>query len=284
MLNTLYPPAGVSPPTKFITTAVLEEQRAAFFRYIKGVEKNGPKILENLMKQGARAELEEENGWPIVRETLDRYLRAANGLIEDCTAVIGVDSILQHADADGKKRKGRQVDSGVSWTSSDRPSTASSNRSKSNNKEKALPPSPTLGASTFKSSSALEKLVSGLRRFGTGGGSRKKEDHSDATSTKGETKAEIKGETKGAKRASSDPKEETFMAKSLKKVKSTSALRDRKKSASGSSSGGQIPSFDISDEARRRAISEARQQLLQQRQRSPSSKGGERKKVVSFEA
>ena len=63
MLNTLYPPTTATPPTQ-------------------GVEKNGKDLLRNLEHQNKRPG--DENGWAFLRETLDKYLRTANGVIEEC--------------------------------------------------------------------------------------------------------------------------------------------------------------------------------------------------------
>ncbi|KAL8823991.1 MAG: hypothetical protein Q9191_005388, partial [Dirinaria sp. TL-2023a] len=119
MLNTLYPPATSSPPTRQLTSAILASQRNAFFRYIQAVEKNGKGILKNLEHQGERAG--DSNGWTVVREVVDKYLRTANGIVEECQEITSPQS-LDPASPEYHRAE-RRSDSGISFASADRPST-----------------------------------------------------------------------------------------------------------------------------------------------------------------
>src|SRR5438552_3526178 len=106
MLNTLYPPSHTSQPTPQLTVTILNAQRNGFFRYIQGVEKNGPRILDNLMQQGRRPEKGEEDGWYSVRESVENHLRAANAMIDECSAITGIESLLPVNETEDKRRKG----------------------------------------------------------------------------------------------------------------------------------------------------------------------------------
>lgn len=78
MLNTLFPPVteATVTPTSQLTPQILKSQRDGFFRYISAFETNGRQILDKVITQGAPEG--EANGWPLVREALDKYLRIAN--------------------------------------------------------------------------------------------------------------------------------------------------------------------------------------------------------------
>ncbi|KAI9837844.1 MAG: hypothetical protein M1819_006778 [Sarea resinae] len=243
MLNTLYPPTNTSRPTPQLTPTVLSAQRNGFFRYIQGVERNGPAILENLIQQGRRQC--DENGWAAVRDTVDAYLRTANAVIETCSDVTGVEQFIPESEA--QMRQGRKVDSGVSFATDDRPSTSSSGA----NKDKPLPPSPELPTSG-KGGSTMERIARELRRMRV---RNKPEDIS-------------KKEEK---------KEEKVKAKSLKKTKSATALRELKNknlsaTAVGATNHYQVPAFDIDEMKRQKMIYDAKRDRLEGNQ-----------PVVSFE-
>ncbi|MCJ1307726.1 hypothetical protein MMC25_001374 [Agyrium rufum] len=85
MLNTLYPENVQTLPTQQLTQAILNSQRHAFYRYVKAVENSGKGVLMNLENQSRRPQ--DDNGWPVVREIVDKYLRAANSIIEECYTV-----------------------------------------------------------------------------------------------------------------------------------------------------------------------------------------------------
>ena len=232
MLNTLYPPSVSSQPTMQLTPEVLQGQRNGFWRYIQSVEKNGPRVLENIMAQGRDVQRGDENGWLSVREVLDKYLRAANAVIDECTAVIDLESFTQPMDGDDQRRNGRKVDSGVSFSSDDRPSTSSSS---TRSKDKPLPSPP----SPVKQGSTLEKIARELRKLRD----RNKVEECAGLATHQEKLA--------------GPK-----VKSLKKMRSTGALgnlQDRNKSFVSSADRSKSPAttFDVNEQARKKAIEEA---------------------------
>ncbi|KAL1310883.1 hypothetical protein AAFC00_001114 [Neodothiora populina] len=165
MLNTLYPPIISSQPTSKLTATILQKQREAFFKYIQGVEKNGPEILDRLMQQGKRAT--DENGWPAVRQTLDMYLTAVNHVLTEASNIIDMDESAQILETTSK-RKGRKVDSGISFTASDRRPSSGSVKSTASTEQapetllKEKRSTPHLRGST------LEKIARELRHIGRG--------------------------------------------------------------------------------------------------------------------
>lgn len=226
MLNTLYPPTPTNQPTPQLTSAILTSQRNGFFRYIQGVEKNGKGILTNLQNQGRRQG--EENGWIVTRETVDKYLRAANGVIDECQEITGVDSL--DTGNEDPYRKGKRADSGISFLTGGRPSTSSSSSSKS--KEKPLPPFPE-PATPRKGGSTLERIAKEIRKM--------------------KSRSDIKEAAK---------KEEKLKTKSIKKMRSASALSNRdanvRSSLFGESRDGrETPAFDVDEMKRNRMIWEA---------------------------
>ena len=164
MLNTLFPPVPETSatPTPQLSPRVLKSQRDGIFRYVSAVETNGKSILEKIVLHGARPG--EKNGWPLVREALDKYLRTANDMIDDCTMVNDADS-LQQAEMERKGHKGRNVDSGVSFGAS----SVGSSYCHEAILDKPLPPSP---REKTKGGSALERLTRELRKFSDSGKSK----------------------------------------------------------------------------------------------------------------
>lgn len=223
MLNTLYPPTTTSQPTPQLTSMILASQRNGFFRYIQGVEKNGKGILSNLQNQGRRPG--EENGWIATRDAVDRYLRAANAVIEECQEITGVDSL--DSESEDPYRKGKRADSGISFLTGGRPSTSSSGSSKTKEKPLPEPPTPRRGGST------LERIAKEIRKM--------------------KSRSEVKDAAK---------KEEKLKTKSLKKMRSASALSNRDTNFrvslfGGSADGRETPVFDVDEMKRSRMIWEA---------------------------
>ena len=271
MLNTLYPPSTTTPPTPQLTPSILASQRNAFFRYIQAVEKNGKSVLTNLENQSRRPQ--DENGWPVVREIVDKYLRAANAIIEECFAIT-VD-IFKH-DIIEERNNARKTDSGVSFASGDRPSTSNSMTRPSTEKRvsseknltkslnKPLPASPVPSdVCQKKAGSTLERIAREIRRI---------------------------------KSRSGENKEMSISApvppvRSLKKMKSTSAI-----GRSGSSKGGSLGSrhsrggsgdrmglYEIDDTQRERLISEARALREKEREGKSQKQPGTSGKRVEWE-
>lgn len=239
MLNTLYPPTTSVPPTRQLTSAILESQRNTFFRYITAVEKNGKGVLKNLELQGKGPN--DDNGWTPVRESVDKYLRTANSIIEECLEITGPDSL--DPNSQDYRRSERRADSGVSFSIGDRPSTSSSRGSRSNSAtNKPLPASPPIGSapqptqappSPKKRGTTLEKIARELRNL------RARSDPNKATTA------------------------DTERLKTVKKTKSTSSLRDPHRSkhtrmGSSGDSDARARIFDIDEDKRQQLILEAR--------------------------
>ncbi|KAL8695377.1 MAG: hypothetical protein Q9218_000136 [Villophora microphyllina] len=235
MLNTLYPPTTPVAPTKQLTPAILDTQRHTFFRYITAVEKNGKNVLKNLEIQGKGPN--DENGWTAVRESVDKYLRTANGVIEECLAITGPDSLDPNSLEN--RRSDRRADSGVSFAVGDRPSTSSSRGSGSRANSitnKPLPASPPsqIPSSTKKKGTTLEKIARELRNL-----------RARSDPNKGAMAAAVEGEK----------------IKTVKRIKSTSSIREASlprhtRMGSGDNSG-RARTFDIDDEKRQQLILEA---------------------------
>lgn len=243
MLNTLYPPSNPSiksQPTRTLTPKILDQQRSTFWRYIQSVEKNGPGILNNVIRQNRRAERGEINGWPVVREVLDRYLRMANGVIDECCSIVGPENFVDAIpETEGdQRRNGRKVDSGISFASSDRPSTSQSSVL---SRDKPLP-SPPLPA---KNGSALEKIARELRKL---------RDRNRVEETCDVEKEQKKQQLQQQQQQ----QQQVAKAKTLKKMKSTPDFADkRRSSADQGSNQADCPAFDLDEESRRRAIQKA---------------------------
>ena len=166
MLNTLYPPVISTPPTSKLTPAVLKSQRDGFFRYIRAVEQNGSKVLNNLMLQGKRPG--DSDGWGAVASTIDGYLRVA------CTSIAEFSEIGTAEQFAGSEEKlsRRKVDSGVSFGSSKQSARPETRDGSALMRDKAGSP-PTVSSSTFRSpsvasskGSTLERIARELRRMG----------------------------------------------------------------------------------------------------------------------
>ena len=252
MLNTLYPPSTATPPTRQLTSEILKSQRDAFFRYIQGVEKNGKDLLKNLEHQNRRPG--DENGWAFLRETLDKYLRTANGVIEECQEVSGPECLDSESEA--YRRDTRRADSGVSFATGDRPSTSSSNGSRPYplTTNKPLPASPELQApqrsaptrpppTPKKRGTTLEKIARELRNLRT-----RNDIKESSTTPNNETK---------------EPK-----VRSLKKMKSTSSIGGSKAKHAKFGTDEATINFNIDDSQRQRMIQQAQRE---KENRAPSS-------------
>lgn len=222
MLNTLYPPTTTQMPTSQLTPLLLSQQRSGFFRYIQCVERNGKVTLSNLEHQGQRPN--DSNGWAIVRETVDKYLRTANGVIEECVEVVGTDSFDPTSDY---HRHGRRADSGVSFATADRPSTSGSTGSKHSN-NKPLPASPPqfIPPVSKKKGSTLEKIAREIKI--------------------------LRSRTEAKENARKDEKEKVRI---LKKMKSTGTIGGRSQHSRTNSADNRA--FDIDELQRQRMIIEA---------------------------
>ena len=243
MLNTLYPPTTAAPPTRQLTAAILASQRSAFFRYITAVERNGKTILTNLENQGAKPG--DLNGWAVVREIVDKYLRTANGVIEECMDVGGADYF--EAESEAFRRNERRADSGVSFATGDRPSTSdsASNKVKALPSNKPLPKSPatvTVQQQTLVSPPIVKKRGTTLERI-----AREFRNLRNRNDVK-----EMPGRKESVEKSRDDSKDFLNKSRSLRKMKSASSIRDHKISHSRSNSDEPLPDFDF--DAKRRQL------------------------------
>lgn len=176
MLNTLFPPVTESAAaTPQLTPQVLKTQRDGLFRYISAIDTNGKKILDPVIQHGAQPG--QPNGWPLVRDALDKYLRNANDMIDACAVVKGPDSLEEEEfrRKGHKGHKGHKPDSGVSFTStsiSGNINGISNNNSAESVLDKPLPPSPAEDPRPKSGGSALERLTRELRKLGESGKSK----------------------------------------------------------------------------------------------------------------
>ncbi|MCJ1247669.1 hypothetical protein MMC30_004884 [Trapelia coarctata] len=253
MLNTLYPPTHPLPPTPQLTPTILAAQRHAFFRYIQAVEKNGKGVLANLENQSKRPQ--DSNGWPVVREIVDKYLRTANCVIDECVTVGGPEDFERR---DSSKR----ADSGVSFGSLDRPATSLASyhkqsssfdkskdklsRSNSTNTNKPLPASPVEACPPTPSKrggSTLERIAREIRRI--------KSRSADSKDKKEEKERE----------RSADDSRDSSRQRSLRKMRSASALgRAESKNRGGErerGTSGERGTWEIDEAKRRELIREA---------------------------
>lgn len=231
MLNTLFPPVteSTAADTPHLTPQVLKTQRDGLFRYISAIDTNGKKILDPVIKHGAQPG--EPNGWPLVRDALDKYLRNANDMIDACAMAKDSDSLEEEESRRKgyKGHKGHKPDSGVSFgaasisssnngISNDSSNAISNNGSNNNSTEtildKPLPPSPAQDPRPKSGGSALERLTRELRKLGESGKS-----------------------------------------KELKKMKSSSTLASRSENAPSHSADSSF--FGIDEQKRRRLVWEA---------------------------
>ena len=235
LLNTLYPPTGYSAPTFHITAEVMEANRRDFFRYMTAVESDGPAILDPLVRQGARASRGEVTGWPALWQTLERYLDGASTIIAESSAVNGVESIVKKRDGE-KSRKSRPANTRAA-TPTPTPITREPPPSESVSTHPSDEP-PRKPGGTF------DRLVAGLRRISGGGGG--------------------SGESK--KKAADSKPGESFLARTIKKAKSTTTLRDRNQPERP-----EVPPFEFTPEMRRRAAEATGRNRPPPRSRHPGS-------------
>ena len=265
MLNTLYPPTTAIAPTRQLTAHILESQRNAFFRYIQAVERNGIGVLRNLENQGSRKE--DDNGWAVVREAVDKYLRTSNGVIEECLEVTGPDYF--DPDVEAHRRVDRRADSGVSFATGDRPSTSSSSgaRSVASGTDKPLPaspprsvpparPPPCAPPTPKKRGTTLEKIARELRNL----------------RSRNDVK-EISSNDNSPNPGGKEPK-----GRSLRKMKSTNSIGGSKAKHARLGSDEIMTDFNIDDARRQRMIWEAQRQ----KENKTTSRYGTIKKQRSF--
>ncbi|GAM85539.1 hypothetical protein ANO11243_035460 [Dothideomycetidae sp. 11243] len=223
MLNTVYPPVMSGRPTTLLTASVLKSQRDGFFKYIQAVEKNGPALLSNLISQGKR--VDEETGWPAAREVLDKYLQAANSMLDECQEIVSIHDTAKIMSAQDARRK---ADSGIDFVESRKSSTSS--------EKSALTERPV--SRSFKSSTALEKIAREFRHM-----RRTKTDVSEMITTS------------AASDGTATPPTES---RSLRKMKSLGSLGLRRQaSRTGSVASQKMPEYDLAKLNQQRKAHEA---------------------------
>jgi len=157
MLNTLFPPQAPSGnsklPTPLLTHEMLKEERNSFFDYIRKVQKHGREALKPAMDMNTLPG--DQNGWGYVQRIVDKYLRVAKNMIDDCSNTTGQDDFISIID----DKKAKKTDSGVSFGPDQRPNTAS------NLMEKPLPMMPTDSKPAPKGLSKLERITREFRRM-----------------------------------------------------------------------------------------------------------------------
>ncbi|KAK2809004.1 hypothetical protein FQN50_004278 [Emmonsiellopsis sp. PD_5] len=253
MLNTLFPAVISSRPAFHVCERKLMQERHRFFQYICEVEEKGPRVLDPVIRKDRRPG--DATGWPKVYESLNKYLCAVTDIIDACYSVNSRES-LEEQSSSRRHNKGRKVDSGISFGSTDhRPSTSSSGSgsasgSSSNGgttKNKPLPPSPTTTKSSKSSKSSgpstLERIGRELRKMRSRGdfGSSDQGQQQQTQHQQQQTQPQLKtSRSRGA----------------LRKMRSTSILgeRDRNLGSSGAGEG----EFDAAEFRRKRMLWEAK--------------------------
>lgn len=254
MLNTLYPPTVASGPTRQLSPAILTSQRGAFFRYIQAVEKNGNGVLRSLEHQGQRS-TDEKNGWPSVRDAIDKYLRTSNSVIDECVKVTGPEYFTP---TNQKIRPDDRADSAISFRSvnphsasgsvgsvgsvgslSSRPSTGTSGSSERRAADpyadKSLPSPPRIASNLPPDAHSHDSHVMGPPRKRTA------------------LEKMMRGILVWREDKDAQPHEKSERVRTVKKTKSSGALRSR------SGSGTKEP-FEITEEQRQRLIYEAQKE------------------------
>lgn len=174
---------------------------------------------------------------------MEKYLRMANGVIEECLEVNEKDSL----EGDERMRKSRKVDSGISFTSSGGPSmsgsgssrgsTSSSIHSAAKFSSKAAPP-PAEVKDLKPGGSTLERIAKEIRKM--------------------RSRGDLRDSSKDAA-----PK-----SKTLKKMRSASILGERDKNLGSSAS--DPPPFDVDEFKRKRMIWEAQNAKKADHSKHPS--------------
>ena len=241
MLNILYPPTYADLPTSQLTQNTLNAQRNAYFRYIQAVEKSGKDVLINLEQASRRSG--EANGWSVVRDIVDVYLVKTSSYIEECRTVKNAKEFVI-------VNKEKRTDSGVSLSS-----TASNFSTADRKPQAVLRTTPVIRPSTSagRPITPLEKPESTTTT------------PIERKDSKFERFARRLKSRSADNRSQSPPqleKQPSFVNErpaTLRKMKSTSVLRDGRHSRDNSSDRSMLPQFTIDDAQRERLIRQAQQ-------------------------
>jgi hypothetical protein len=158
MLNTLLPPQSPSGnsklPTPLLESKNLKEERETFFEYIREVQKSGPSVLQPIIQMNRAPG--EETGWSHLQKYVDKYLRVAKSMIDECMSTTGTDDFNSIEES----RKNKKTDSGVSFGTDRRPSTGAASAL-----EKPLPVMPADIKPAPKGLSKLERIAREFKRM-----------------------------------------------------------------------------------------------------------------------
>jgi hypothetical protein len=196
MLNTLFPPISREPQTRYLSAKMLQEYRVSMVQTIQDYERRGKVALDRILLKDKRPG--DPNSWPMVHGHIEAYLSVANAMIDQCSD-INRDHAVDESMLE-RTKKGRKVDSGISFLSSGRPSTSSSNGS-----SKMSGPTSPVDKPSYSGPTTLERIAKEIRKM--------------------KSRADLGGDVKEI----SKPQQSS---KPLKKMKSAGFLRSRgKKSA-----------------------------------------------------
>ena len=209
---------------------------------------------------------------------MDKYLRMANGIIDECFEITGKDSVQSPVSStlESEDEKRRKVDSGVSFTSTSnrgslqshqtRPSTSSSSNTHSRNQsnEKPLPAYPQEAAHK-PAGSTLERIAREIRKI------RSRGDVRDAAWSRPSTAvaADVSMTDADGPPPPTPAKDRKLRLRpSLMKMRSNSALREKDANSvasrptsrdEGHFEDNDAPSFNVEEMKRRRMVWEAQQ-------------------------
>ncbi|KAJ5132336.1 hypothetical protein N7448_006494 [Penicillium atrosanguineum] len=141
-----------------LTVRILQSHRDGYFRILNSVHTKGTSVLDPVIQQGAA------NGhatnWPLICDTLHKYLNLVNNVIDECM-LVNEPASLEEDKSLGRSR-GRKFDSGVSFGSSRTTSIGEGTMS-----EKELPQFPIPQNINAKNGgSILERLAREVRALG----------------------------------------------------------------------------------------------------------------------
>lgn len=150
-----------------MTHHILRSNRDGFFRYINAVDAFGPSVLEPVIHQGSKDG--QSNSWPGVYAALEKFMVLAIDVIDECV-LINEPAHLEDAGSPYRS-KSRKVDSGISFGS--HPANSTDDISITEGvMEKPLPQFPAPKSPTKGQNSALDRLVTEIRKLGTSGRSK----------------------------------------------------------------------------------------------------------------
>ncbi|KAJ5684267.1 uncharacterized protein N7477_000612 [Penicillium maclennaniae] len=153
LLNVLFPPPKESDPspTPQLTVRILQSHRDGYFRIINSVHTRGTSVLDPVIQQGAA------NGhatnWPLICDTLHKYLNLVNDVIDECM-LVNEPASLEEDKSLGRNR-GRKFDS--------EPRALAKAQSQRRNCLSSLPPP---NITTKNGGSILERLAREVRALG----------------------------------------------------------------------------------------------------------------------